>query len=107
MSSVHLYIYDLSRGLAKQLSLMFIGKQLEGIWHTGIVAYGREWFFGGNGIENVPPKGTLLGEPNKIEHLGRTEIEELDFLEMVQQLSDGPFRYFIKPTIKKKKGFIF
>ena len=73
MSSVHLYIYDLSRGLAKQLSMMFIGefhlihlivllyfslsagKQIEGIWHTGIVAYGREWFYGGNGIENVPP----------------------------------------------------
>jgi hypothetical protein len=60
---------------------------------TGIVAYGREWFFDGNGVENVPPIGTLLGEPNKIEHLGRTEIEELDFLEMVQQLSDSPFRH--------------
>jgi hypothetical protein len=34
MSSVHLYIYDLSRGLAKQLSLMFIGKHLEDIWQT-------------------------------------------------------------------------
>lgn len=31
-SPVKLYVYDLSNGLAKQLSLQLTGKQLDGIW---------------------------------------------------------------------------
>jgi len=27
--------------------MSFIGKQLDGIWHTGIVAFGYEYYFGG------------------------------------------------------------
>ncbi|KAG0431658.1 hypothetical protein HPB47_021598, partial [Ixodes persulcatus] len=49
---VQLYIYDLSRGLAKSLTPLFLGKQIPGIWHTSIVAYGREYFFGSMGIES-------------------------------------------------------
>lgn len=55
MSDVYLYVYDLSQGLASQLAHMFIGKHLDGIWHTAIVAFGREWFFGGSGIEDCMP----------------------------------------------------
>ena len=32
MSDVKLYVYDLSRGLAKSMSLMLTGKQIDGIW---------------------------------------------------------------------------
>lgn len=28
---------------------------MEGIWHTGIVAYGREYFFGPVGIQSARP----------------------------------------------------
>lgn len=31
-SPVKLYVYDLSNGLAKQLSLSLTGKQIDGIW---------------------------------------------------------------------------
>ena len=41
MSSVVLYVYDLSGGLAKSMSRAIIGQQLDGIWHTGIVAYNK------------------------------------------------------------------
>lgn len=34
MSRVHLYVYDLSNGLARQLSLSLTGKQLDGIWYA-------------------------------------------------------------------------
>lgn len=34
---------------------LFVGRQLDGIWHTGIVAYGREYFFGPAGIQSVRP----------------------------------------------------
>jgi len=32
MSDVKLYVYDLSRGMAKSMSLMLTGKQIDGIW---------------------------------------------------------------------------
>lgn len=31
------------------------GRQIEGIWHTAIVAFGREYFFGSAGIQSCPP----------------------------------------------------
>ncbi|MED6268387.1 hypothetical protein CHARACLAT_021919 [Characodon lateralis] len=53
--SVKLYIYDLSRGMARQLSPVMLGRQLDGIWHTGVVVHGKEFFFGGAGINHCPP----------------------------------------------------
>jgi len=32
MAQVQLYVYDLSRGMAKDMSLMLTGKQIDGIW---------------------------------------------------------------------------
>ncbi len=32
MSKVQLYVYDLSNGLAKQLSRQLTGRQIDGIW---------------------------------------------------------------------------
>ncbi|OWA54248.1 hypothetical protein BV898_18659 [Hypsibius exemplaris] len=52
---VKVHIYDLTKGMARQFSQMFIGKHLDGVWHTGVVAYGQEFFFGGQGIESCPP----------------------------------------------------
>lgn len=52
---IQLYIYDLSRGLAQSLLSQILGKQIPGIWHTSIVAYNREIFFGGAGIESCDP----------------------------------------------------
>ena len=43
------------------LFIYIVGKRLEGIWHTGIVVYGQEYFFGGTGgIECCPPVIILL-----------------------------------------------
>lgn len=52
-STVKVRIYDLSQGLAKNLSRMLIGKQIDGIWHTGVVVFGKEYFYGG-GIQAKP-----------------------------------------------------
>lgn len=92
MSDLHLYVYDLSKGMAKQFSAMFLGKHFDGVWHTGIVAFGQEWFFGNDGIDSCVPKGTILGEPNEMIHLGKTDLLEDDFLEVIQQLSDSQFK---------------
>jgi hypothetical protein len=32
MTKVQLYVYDLSRGMAKSMSLALTGKQIDGIW---------------------------------------------------------------------------
>ncbi len=92
MTDLYLYVYDLSKGMAKQFSALFLGKHFDGVWHTGIVAFGQEWFFGNDGIDSCHPKGTILGEPNEMLHLGKTEIGEDDFLEIIQQLSENKFK---------------
>jgi hypothetical protein len=59
---VTIHLYDLSQGMAKAFSPMFLGKQIDGIWHTGIVVYGKEYYFGG-GICAGLPKQTPYGYP--------------------------------------------
>lgn len=58
---VFLRIYDLSNGMAKALSQQMIGIQVDGVWHTSIEAYGREYFFhGGLVVQNA---GTTMFNP--------------------------------------------
>jgi hypothetical protein len=33
---VYLHVYDLSMGMAKQFSMAFVGKYVEGIWYVNI-----------------------------------------------------------------------
>lgn len=76
--TVELYVYDLSQGLASSLSLQFVGKQFDGIWHTGVVCYGYEYFFGG-GIQKMLPKTTPYGLPVKTHLLGKTKKSQAEF----------------------------
>ena len=47
MFEVVLHYYDLSQGIAAQMSQQLVGKYFEGIWHTGIVVYNKEYYYGG------------------------------------------------------------
>lgn len=53
--TVQLYIYDLTSGMAAMMSQMLAGRHIEGIWHTAVVIYGREYFYGGQGIQSCMP----------------------------------------------------
>ncbi|KAM9336187.1 desumoylating isopeptidase 1b [Symphorus nematophorus] len=88
---VKLYIYDLSKGMARQLSPLMLGKQLDGIWHTAIVVYGKEFFFVGEGINSCPPGGTSMGQPDSIVDLGSTEVPEAIFMEYLATLGDSTY----------------
>ncbi|CAF0765991.1 unnamed protein product [Brachionus calyciflorus] len=92
MSDLYLHVYDLSKGMAKRFSAMFLGKHFDGVWHTGIVAYENEWYFGSDGISCCLPKATILGDPDEILHLGKTELKEDEFLEIINQLRETTFK---------------
>jgi len=84
---VMLYVYDTSQGMAKQLSQQFVGKYFEGVWHTGIVVYGQEYFFDGGGIMCDKPGQTPFGVPLKRLPLGKTSLPREFFEEFLQQLA--------------------
>ncbi|KAK9530695.1 hypothetical protein VZT92_012183 [Zoarces viviparus] len=88
---VKLYIYDMSRGMARQLSPLMLGRQLDGIWHTAIVVHGKEFFFVGEGINNCPPGGTPLGNPDSIVDLGSTEVPADIFMEYLFSLAESSY----------------
>lgn len=67
------------------MSPALLGKQVDGIWHTGIVVYNREYYFGG-GICADPIGGTPYGTPHTIESMGtstKTPTEFRDFLSSI------------------------
>jgi len=51
---VKLYAYDLTQGMAAQMAPMLIGRPLEAVWHTSIVVYNTEYFYG-QGIMTSQP----------------------------------------------------
>lgn len=74
MHEVYLYIYDLSNGLAAQISQQLTGRFFKAIYHTSIVIHGREYFFGGSGIESSLPAQAPTGQPIEKRKVGETEI---------------------------------
>jgi hypothetical protein len=79
-------VYDISNGMAAALSEQMLGKKIDGIWHTGIIVYGKEFYFGG-GICKDPIGQTPYGTPVKNEAIGSTEIPEEMFLDYLNELS--------------------
>ncbi|EEB16609.1 conserved hypothetical protein [Pediculus humanus corporis] len=90
-SPVKLYVYDLSGGLSKILSKSLLGRQLEGIWHTAIVVFEKEYFFGSDGVKSCRAGGTILQEPHEIIPLGETFVPYALFNEYLQGLKESRF----------------
>ncbi|XP_042469624.1 desumoylating isopeptidase 1-like [Zingiber officinale] len=83
---VKLHIYDLSQGLARQLSTTFLGKAIEAVWHTGLVVYGKEYYFSG-GIQQDPAGKTPYGTPMRVVDLGETHVPEDVFELYLKEIS--------------------
>ena len=84
--SVELYIYDMTQGMAAMMSPLFLGKfftfigainiliifathegrQIDGIWHTAVVVFGREYFYGSGGITSCSPVSNIFSCPLKL-----------------------------------------
>ncbi|KAG1144086.1 hypothetical protein G6F37_008694 [Rhizopus arrhizus] len=82
---VKLYVYDLSQGLAKSMSLALTGKQIDGIWHTSVVVYGQEIYYG-QGIMTVLPGTTQHGSPLQMIDIGETFLPQDVVIEYIDSL---------------------
>ncbi len=51
---ITILLYDISNGMARSLSPMFLGKLIEGVWHTSLVVHGNEYYYGGGICVGVP-----------------------------------------------------
>ncbi|KFA77714.1 hypothetical protein S40288_00466 [Stachybotrys chartarum IBT 40288] len=70
---VQLLVYDLSRGMARQMSMGLLGFQLDAVYHTSIELQGREYVYDG-GIIAIRPGSSHLGQPLQKLHLGITNL---------------------------------
>ncbi|KAJ5690438.1 hypothetical protein N7462_004830 [Penicillium macrosclerotiorum] len=70
---VELYVYDLSKGLARVYSQPLTGTQIDAIYHTSLVLGGVEYYFG-QGIQTASPGSTHHGQPMEKVHMGKTEL---------------------------------
>ncbi|KAH7884948.1 PPPDE putative peptidase domain-containing protein, partial [Phlebopus sp. FC_14] len=84
---VKLYVYDLSNGLARQLSLALTGRQIDGIWHTSVVVYNMEIFYG-RGISVTLPGGSHHGTPLHVLDIGQTEVDKETLTEYIAQMRE-------------------
>lgn len=68
---VYLHVYDLSQGLARQLSPMLLGRTIDAIYHSAVVVAGKEFYFGGmGGINSAPAGRTRFGTPVEVRSIG-------------------------------------
>lgn len=99
---VVLRLYDLSHGMARELSPSLLGQQIDGIWHTGVFVYGREYFYGGggagagteSGISSARGSEFSLNQgirPVKEIPLGTTNKSQQEFESFLQRIA-GRFR---------------
>ena len=99
MTEVRCYMYDISGGMARQMSGMLLGRQINAIWHTAVVAFGREYFFdGGVGIEAGVPARTRFGTPLSMVAIGTTTKTREAFEEHnrgLMQTRFGPTQYHV------------
>lgn len=68
---VTLHLYDISNGLANKISPYMVSKQLEGLWHSGLCVFGKEYFFSRDTVFDEAG-GTSFGKPKKVINLGVT-----------------------------------
>ena len=91
---VRIHVYDLSQGMASMYSQQLIGKQVDGIWHTAIIVYDVEYFYGG-GIQSDRPGMTPYGKPLRNINMGETFIPQSVFHEFLNEVSPrfSPSKY--------------
>lgn len=68
---VTLHLYDLSNGMGQKLAPWILDHSLDGVWHTGLVCFGKEYFFSRDTVFDEAG-ATSFGKPCKVVSLGYT-----------------------------------
>ncbi|CAM9244444.1 unnamed protein product, partial [Ectocarpus fasciculatus] len=87
--SVKLLVYDLSNGMAANMSEAVLGQRIDGVWHTGVLVYGREYFFGA-GIKFLPEGEFAQSHgllPVQVLPMGETQVDSDMFHEYLHSIS--------------------
>ncbi|KAL6709171.1 hypothetical protein ACN47E_001987 [Coniothyrium glycines] len=84
---VQLYVYDLSKGLARSMSRQFLGIQIDAVYHTSIVLDGIEYYFG-QGVQTCHAGTTHHGRPMEVVNLGQTALPIEVVLEYLESLKE-------------------
>ena len=83
---VQLYVYDLSNGLARNISAALLGIQVDAVYHTAVVFGGVEYTYDG-GIKSLEP-GKSMGPPMEIIDLGETNLPMDIIMEYLDSLRE-------------------
>ncbi|KAK6430355.1 hypothetical protein LTR95_013495 [Oleoguttula sp. CCFEE 5521] len=84
---VQLYVYDLTRGMARSMSQQFLGIQIDAVYHTALVLGNVEYFFGA-GVQTCYPGTTHHGRPMEIIPIGSTQLPLEVILEYLESLKE-------------------
>lgn len=84
---VELVMYDLSAGMASWIpSVLLDGHKFDGVWHTGVRAFGVEFWYGGC-IHVQKPDDVPFGKPAKTLRLGKTLVTFRELLQFLTELT--------------------
>ncbi|KAF2703509.1 DUF862-domain-containing protein [Pleomassaria siparia CBS 279.74] len=84
---VQLYVYDLSKGLARTMSMQFLGRQIDAVYHTSLVFDGIEYLYG-QGVQTCAAGSTHHGKPMEVVPMGRTDLPMEIILEYLESLKE-------------------
>eukprot|EP00914_Ancora_sagittata_P019897 GHVO01039537.1.p1 GENE.GHVO01039537.1~~GHVO01039537.1.p1 ORF type:complete len:287 (+),score=49.56 GHVO01039537.1:699-1559(+) len=86
---VCLRVYDISEGKAAQWSSLVLRKHMEGVWHTGLLVYGYEYFYG-DGVVRMRPQHveeTYAMDLYEVKYLGDTSVPQRVYERFLQCIS--------------------
>jgi hypothetical protein len=62
-SPVELLLYDISDGISKRVSWALLGREFEAIYHSSVLVFGFEYWYGGRVFKTRPPCTRCFGNP--------------------------------------------
>lgn len=81
---VELFLYDISNGISRVVSPLLLGQKFEAIYHSSVVAFGEEYWYGGCVFQNAPPlDASVFGPPLKSSEVPLTSSQYVDGLHAV------------------------
>lgn len=87
MAKVVLWVYNIGNDAILNTLNALLGSNIEGIWHTSLVVFEREYYFM-SGVKEGEPGKSPFGVPVRKVEFGETEITKEGFSEYLKEI-DG------------------